>query len=137
MLAFIGSLLVPLFFLFLYRIVRKRRVHWVIPPVLLFLTATTFAVTPAGHWVMGKLAGLLSGMGLSPAGSAALTIVLLLVGTFLDLRDKRADGVAKTGLVLIPLLAVIASGPIADAVNGVTTGVSNVGHTTISTVTGG
>ncbi|EIF01241.1 hypothetical protein [Saccharomonospora glauca] len=137
MLATLGSLLAAVFFFVLYRTTKgRRRIPWPVPVILLFLTSTSLAVSPPVGWLMGKVADLLGSFGLSAAGTAALTIVVLLVALVLDLMDKKPDGVAKTALIVIPLLAVIASGPVGDAVRNVNDGVARMGTNVISTVTG-
>lgn len=137
MLATFGSLLAFVFFFVLYKIVKgRKKIHWIIPVILLFLATTSLAVSPPAIWAMGKIGDGVNGLGFSAAGSAALTIVILLVVLVLDLRDKKPDGGAKFALILIPLLAVIASGPVGDATRSVNGGVARMGDNVISTVTG-
>lgn len=137
MLATLGSLFAAAFFFVLYKTTKGRsKMPWIIPVILLFLATTSLAVSPPAIWGMGKFADLLGSFGLSAAGTAALTIVVLLVVLVLDLRDKKPDGAAKFALIMIPLLAIIASGPVGDAVRNVNDGVARMGGNVISTVTG-
>ena len=136
MLSTISWLIIPGFFYAIYRQVKKRdKIHWLIPPLLLFLTSATFAAGPAGRWVMDLVAKVLGGMGLAVGLVSSLAIILLVLGIVLDLRDKKADRFARTALVLVPLVAILAAGPIAEAVNGITNGVSDTGNAAVTRLT--
>lgn len=114
---------------------------WFLRPVLLLVFSASLANTIVGVWaarLAGGVLGWIGGLfGASAALMAGVVGLLLLVGTALDLKDKRPDGMARTGLIALPVLAMIASGPLASTGNGLFDQVAQAGATALSTMIGG
>jgi hypothetical protein len=128
-----------------WMLIRKRKAKWIpwfLAPIVLFLASTAFALSDFGRWVARVPFGWLTGIpaafgGPSAAVTATCVLALLLLATLLDLlADKKADKWAKTGIMLIPLLALIAVGPLSQSMNNVTTNVGRVGTQGIDALTG-
>lgn len=130
--------IVALFALFLWKITKgRKKMLWFIPPILLFLGVCSLVWAPLPFvggslatwigtllgWVLGWLAGLFSA---SSATAATVAILALAIAAVIDLLDKQPDKWAKTAIVTIPFLAVLATGPIASGVDSITRSVS--GH---------
>ena len=114
---------------------------WFLRPLMLLTCAAALANTIIGVWaarLFGAVFGLVGGwFGVSAALLAGVAGLLLLVGTALDLKDKKADGIAKTGLVLLPILAMVASGPLAAQGLGLFDQVAQAGATALGSMIGG
>lgn len=114
---------------------------WFLRPTLLLICAASLANTIIGIWVarlFGGVLGWAGGLfGASGALLAGVVGLLLLLGTALDLKDKRPDGIAKTGLVLLPILAMVATGPLAAQGLGLFDSIAQAGQTGLSTMIGG
>ncbi|MCI2424331.1 hypothetical protein MOQ72_43770 [Saccharopolyspora sp. K220] len=68
---------------------------------------------------------------------AAIVLGLLILGTVFDVGlDKKPDGIAKTTMVIGPVLAMIAIGPVADMVNGAADAAINGGANVVNSVSG-
>ncbi|MEV3927034.1 hypothetical protein [Actinomadura coerulea] len=114
---------------------------WFLRPAMLLICAASLANTVLGVWsakVTGGLLGWVGGwFGASAALLAGVVGLLLLVGTALDLKDKRPDGIAKTGLITLPILVMVASGPLAAQGAGLFDSIAQAGANGLSTMIGG
>ncbi|UJW36946.1 hypothetical protein L3Q67_45105 (plasmid) [Saccharothrix sp. AJ9571] len=121
----------------------KKWLPWFIAPLLLLLAACCLAASVLGDlfaWAIGGALSWIGGMlpgGITGALIATFVLVILFVGTILDLVDKTPNKFAVTGLILIPLFALIAVGPFASGMRGLTNQVSEVGTASFSSITGG
>ncbi len=114
---------------------------WFVRPAMLLICAASLANTIIGVWgakAINALLGWVGGwFGASGALMAGVAGLLLLLGTALDLKDKRPDGIAKTGLILLPILAMVAVGPLAVQGSGLFDSIAEAGRTGLSTMIGG
>lgn len=114
---------------------------WFVRPAMLLICSASLASTIVGVWAARLAGGVLGWIGGLLGASAALLAgvigLLLLVGTALDLKDKRPDGIAKTGLIALPVLAMIASGPLASIGTGLFGQIAGAGATALTTMIGG
>lgn len=114
---------------------------WFLRPVLLLICSASLASTIVGVWAARLAGGVLGWIGGLVGASAALLAgvvgLLLLVGTALDLKDRRPDGIAKSGLIALPVLAMIASGPLASIGTGLFDQIAGAGATALTTMIGG
>lgn len=114
---------------------------WFLRPAMLLICAASLANTVLGVWGAKAAGGLLGWIGgwfdVSAALLAGAVGLLLLVGTVLDLKDKRPDGIAKTGLVLLPILAMVAAGPLAVQGSGLFDSIAQASRSGLSTMIGG
>ena|SRR5690606_5640821 len=114
---------------------------WFLRPVLLLTFAASLANTIVGVWaarLAGGVLGLIGGwIGVSAALMAGVVGLLLLVDTALDLKNKRPDGMARTGLVALPVLVMVASGPLATTGAGLFDQVAQAGATALTAMIGG
>jgi hypothetical protein len=103
---------------------------WVIPFALLFVAMCLFAASWPGQLIGSWTAGAI--------GSTATTvlIVALVIGAGIDLWDGKPDAVAKTAVIVVPLLVFYAQGPIARTVGELVHGTQNAGRSTISKMGG-
>lgn len=138
------------FFLALRFVAKKigKKKLWFVPFMFLTLGVCALAYAPlpfgigsiaslvAGmaDWVLGWVGGLI---GVSSAVIAGLLLVLVLIFGLVDLiQDHKPNGMAKTMVFALPVLALIAAGPIASNVqNGIET-VGGWGPNVVSTIAG-
>ncbi|MCA1185731.1 hypothetical protein LCD36_04595 [Saccharopolyspora sp. 6T] len=109
----------------------KKKVPWWIVPTLAFVGGSCLAASAIGSW----MAGMISGIGASIIIGVA--IVILLIGTYFDLRDKEANAFAITSLILLPTLFIAGTGPLADLGNSLSGGAAESGAATIGQLIGG
>lgn len=114
---------------------------WFVPPALLLIGSASLANTGLGAWVAG-LVGTVIGwpaglVGVSGTLAVGVVALLLLIATALDLKDRNADGIAKTGLIMLPILAIAAAGPLFDAGAGLFDQVANAGQSGLTSLIGG
>lgn len=115
---------------------------WWLRPSLLFMFSASLAATWLGELLAGWLGGLfdwitdLFDVGAGGELIAGALLVLMVLGTVLDLKDKKPDGFAKTGLIMIPLLALIAAGPIASGTRDLTGKVSDGAENGVTSIIG-
>lgn len=89
---------------------------WWVPSALLLIANASMANTVVGVWSAKILGGLLGFVGgwfhVHAALIAGVAFLLLFIATVWDLViDHKPDGIAKVGLVLLPVLVLIAAGP--------------------------
>lgn len=134
------------FFLFLRWIAKKikSRYTWWLPFALLTLAVTAFAFAPVPFtnlsaakllaWIVGWLFGLLGAMIKAPSAViAAVLLACLVLAGLVDLfKDHKPDGWAKTMVYAAPVLALVASGPIASHVLELAQMLGGVGPTVIN-----
>lgn len=116
----------------------KPKWLWIIAVILAAFGGAAFFATAVGGWVTGVMAGFLGWVGgwfgatatLMAGAIALITVVVVILDV---LADRNASRGALLGLILLPMLFVIASGPVAaggttfyDAVNRAAT--SSVGR---------
>lgn len=133
--------------LFLAKVTKGRKyVYWLIPVGLLFIgvCALVWAPIPWTGQTVASLGGRLLAYPLGWLGDlvnagvgpmATVAIVVLLIAGFLDLLDRVPDNYVKTAIVVVPILAVIAVGPVANSVQHVTRVVSGRSTTVVSGIT--
>lgn len=106
---------------------KKWKKWWVVMPATA-LFACAFAATPLGGWVAGMLRWLLN---LLPVSGALVAAVLILLGipaaTYGFVHDKKADKWEMSVLIALPLLFIIASGPVAAHGGNLTDAISHFG----------
>lgn len=114
---------------------------WFVPPALLLIGSASLANTGLGAWVAGLIGAVIAWpaglIGVSAAAAIVVVGLLLLVATVFDLKDRNADGIAKTGLILLPILAIAASGPLAASGAGLFDQVANAGTNGLTSLIGG
>ena len=96
----------------------KKWRKWYIVAIVTGLFACSLASTGLGVWLAGMISSLLSGLaGLFGASGALLAAVLVLVlipaVIYGFWHDKKADKWEMGCLIALPLLFIIASGPVA------------------------
>lgn len=121
-------------FLFVvYLLIKKRKkIPWWAPPAVLFTAFCSFSLSDWGGTVAGWIGGFFAWIGswFNVPGTWAVTavLVLLVLAAVLDIAcDKKADKYALAAMVLVPMLALSAVGPIAYAINEVRDGVAVIG----------
>lgn len=127
--------LLSLLVLGLFLIMRKRKKlkkWWLIVPMVA-IGSCAFANTTWGAWVTSVLANLLSWPASWFAGATtpmvgAVVMILLLAIVIYDIgHDRKADKMALIGLALLPMIFVIASGPVANGGTKFTDAVAGFG----------
>lgn len=96
----------------------KKWKKWWLVAIVTALFACSFAGTQLGGWTAGLLRALLSlpagWIGATAALFAAIAVLILIPLVYYGFRhDKKADKWEMAGLILLPLLFIIASGPVA------------------------
>lgn len=133
----------------LYYVVRKylpRRLSHMpgvafVPFALLAIGTMTLADTIVGVWastyliepVLGFLGGF---VGISAALVAGVAFVLVTIAAVFDLIDLKPEGIAKTAVMVLPFLALVAVGPVADAGAGLFDAVSSTGAGALTNLVG-
>lgn len=132
----------------LYVVLRKRLAGkfnnklWFVAPALLLMATCSLANTGLGAWIahtiIGGLLGLLGGaFGISTSLLAGGIALIMLAGAVIDLWDKKPDGFAKTAIIALPLLVILAAGPVASTAGGLFDSIAGVGHNGIAALIGG
>lgn len=122
---------------------RKKLKKWYVVITLTALGAAAFAQTPLGAWVASRvLGGVLRvparWMGAPTAGLAATLMLLLIVIVVYDIiKDHKADKPAVLGVFVLPLLFLIAAGPVAGNGARLTQAVAAVATSGYSALVGG
>lgn len=111
-----------LFYLFKQRLPRAAsRMPYVQFLWYLALAAGTIilATTQVGDWVSGVVAGAAGWIGglVGVDGAILVTAVFVLLAgaAVFDLVDGKVEGIAKTGIIVLPFLALVSAGPVAGA----------------------
>lgn len=142
-----------LFFLALRKLAQKfvsgkaGRWTWFLPFLCLVLavTALAYAPLPFGWGSIGELLAAVVGtafgwigtwIGTSSAVIAGALLVLVIVFGLVDLlKDKKPDGFAKLMVFAVPVLVLIASGPVVGGVSGVVDNLSTFGPDMVAHLT--
>jgi hypothetical protein len=111
----------------------KKWKKWWIVATVTTLFACSFAGTQLGSWVAGMLQRLLSALtfwtGVPSALYAGLAVLILIPLVYYGFRhDKKANKAEMAGLILLPLLFIIASGPVASHGGTLTDAITNFGN---------
>lgn len=109
----------------------NKYIHWVLVPGLALIGGSCFAATGPGAWIAQKL-----GSAVGPLLIGAISLILMFV-IYLDLRDKKADKTARFGLMILPILFIAGTGPLADLGQTATSGVAEFGAASIGRLIGG
>ncbi|GAA4672442.1 hypothetical protein [Amycolatopsis dongchuanensis] len=104
----------------------KKWKKWWVVGIVTALFASSLASTELGGWLAGLLRSLLNLLPVSGALVAAVLVLLLVPAVVYGfVHDRKADKWEMTALILLPLLFIIASGPVAahggdltDAITG-------------------
>jgi hypothetical protein len=131
-------------FLVAWKVTKKKgKLPWFVAPAVLFLGINALMMAPL-PWIGGSIAEGVGAVFEVPIGwiasamhttgpiLATAAIVVLLILAISDLHDKKADKVAKSAMWLLPCLAVIAVGPIAEGVQTVNHSVGTAATAAIS-----
>lgn len=115
---------------------------WFLRPALLLIGSASAANTGVGVWIADHLvAGVLgwaAGMvGIAGALVAGVIVLILAIATALDLKDRSADGIAKMGLIALPILVLAAAGPLAANGAGLFDSIAGLGTSGLSAIVGG
>ncbi|OLZ51678.1 hypothetical protein BS329_15550 [Amycolatopsis coloradensis] len=126
-------LLPTAFFFFLWKKISKSKQKWIpwfVSPIALLVASSCLAASIVGaifEWAVGGLLGWVLPGGLTVTLVASAALLFLVVGTFFDLIDKVPDKFARFALIAMPLVALIAAGPIAAGIKNGTDQVREVG----------
>ncbi len=131
----------------LLAILRKRspkmlsKGMWLINGLIAFMTGAALANIVLGEWVAGLFSGLFGWVGGWFGASAGITagVVVLLVAAMvvLDLIDRTADNPAIIGLVLLPVLFLITTGPVDAAGEQLYRAAESIGMSSLGRLVGG
>ena len=110
---------------------------WWVVGIVTALFACSFAATNLGGWaasLLGKLFALLANLiGTSGALLAAVAVLIFIPAVIYGfVKDKKADKWEMTGLIALPLLFIIASGPVAANGGTLTDALTNFGSEGLS-----
>jgi hypothetical protein len=97
----------------------KKWKKWWIVAIVTALFACSFAGTSLGGWLAGVMRSVLGvpagWIGTTAALLATIAVLILIPTVYYGFRhDKKADKWEMAGLILLPLLFIIASGPVAS-----------------------
>lgn len=110
---------------------KSKHAPWWVVVAFALLGGACLASTPVGGWVAGRLSAWFA-----PVLIGAVALILV-VGIYFDLRDKKADKFARVGLWILPILLLAATGPLASVGQGITGGISDAGTASIGKLIGG
>lgn len=115
---------------------------WVVNAALAAIAGAALVETGIGSWLMGvlsSLAGWVGGIvGASATMVAGVAMLILTVMVVLDIAfDRRADKVAILGLILLPMLFLIAGGPVAEGGSQLVASVRDLGTGLLGPLIGG
>lgn len=120
----------------------KKWQRWYVIGFFTALAGCSFAATALGGWaasLLGQLLGLpASLMNISAALLAAVAVLICLpLVIYGFVHDKKADKQEMAGLILLPLLVTIASGPVASTGGTFADAVTGFGTRGLSYLVGG
>lgn len=131
----------------LLAILRKRspkalaKVMWIINGLLAVMTGAALADIVLGAWISGLLSALFGWVGGwfgASAGIVAGVVVLLVAAiVILDLMDRVADQPAIAGLIMLPVLFLITSGPVDAAGESLYSAAEQIGASSLGRLVGG
>lgn len=142
--------LAGLFFLALRKLAKKlkNKKLWFLPYTFLVLAVAALAYAPL-PWGWGSLGGILAALvgwvlgwiggllGVSAAMIAGLLLVLAIVFGLVDLiKDQKPDAWAKTMVYAVPVLTLVAAGPLAANVLEFIQTLGGLGPTVVSEIAG-
>lgn len=114
-----------------------------VPFALLAIGVTTLANTIIVTWpvanVVAPIFGWVGGwFGVSGATVAGVVFVLLAIAALLDiLNDFDPEGIAMTAVIVLPVLALVAVGPLAAAGSGLFDSISEAGSQALTNLVSG
>lgn len=120
----------------------KPKILWIIKPMLAAMGAASFANTGFGGtvagWMLGALGWVGSWFGISGPVVAGILVVALALVVVLDiLFDRVANGPAIGSLFVLPLLFLVAAGPIAASGQTISDNVARAGTSSVGRLVGG
>jgi hypothetical protein len=115
---------------------------WAVNAALAAIAGAALVETGLGSWLMGlltSLAGWVAGLvGTSAALVAGVAMLLLTVMVVLDIAaDRKADKVAILSLLVLPMLFVVAGGPVADGGSQLVASIHDLGTGLLGPLVGG
>lgn len=122
---------------------RNKLQKWWLVAGLCFIGSAAFANTSIGGWIATNVLGWVLSIpaGWFNVGAAVLATILLLILAVIicyDIgHDKKTDKAALGGLFALPLMAIIAVGPLAGGATTLFDAVANFGSTGVSTLVSG
>lgn len=122
---------------------RDKMKRWWIVAGLCLIGAGAFANTELGGWVATHVLGWVISIpaGWFNVGAAVLaTIILLILAVVIGYdiaKDHKTDKAALGGLVAVPLVALIAVGPLAGGATTLFDAIANFGSNGVSTLVSG
>jgi hypothetical protein len=129
-----GGVLLAVVAIGLFLVFRKSsKTPWWLKAALAVIGGSALAETWLGNQIADLLlgaAGWVGGMfGWSPTQSVGVLILLWSAAVVLDIAaDRRADSIAMMGLILLPILFTVGSGPIAEGGSQLTAAVQQLGQ---------
>lgn len=125
---------------------KVKKVLWWVPYALLVLGVCALMLAPipftdvsiaqglayVASWLFGLLG---SAIGAPAAAIGGVALFILIVAALVDLiKDQKPDGIAKTAVFLLPVLALVAAGPIAANILDFTHSIGQVGPDVVNTL---
>lgn len=107
-----------------------------IRPTLAFVTGCALTGFFLGDWTRGLTSLLFDWLG-DPVKVAGLGLVIAVILSICDLADGEENKVVLVSMLMIPTLALMATGPVASQVNHLRTGTNGVSTSVVGKVTGG
>jgi hypothetical protein len=129
-----------LFIVALWFILKKKTKalkKWYVVSILFAIFSVSLAQTIVGGWLVAGLRWLI-GLTRLPIGALAGALVLLaLIVLVADIwKDKKADKLAQVAILLLPILFVVAAGPIAPTGRNLTDSFANISANGLAFLTG-
>jgi len=129
-----------LFIVALWFILKKKTKalkKWYVKSILFAIFSVSLAQTIVGGWLVAGLRWLI-GLTTLPIGALGGALVLLaLIVLIADIwKDKKADKLAQAAILLLPILFVVAAGPIAPTGKGLTDSFANISANGLAFLTG-
>lgn len=120
----------------------KPKFLWFVKPILAGFGAAAFSQTDWGQtiagWILGALGWVGDWFGISGAVVAGILTAALVLIVVLDIvADRVANAPAIGALLVLPLLFLIAAGPIADGGREISGNVANAGQSSVGRLVGG
>lgn len=115
----------------------KALKKWYVKSILFAIFSVSLAQTIVGGWLVAGLRRLIK-LTTLPVGALAGALVLLaLIVLIADIwKDKKADKLAQASILLLPILFVVAAGPIAPTGRNLTASFANISANGLAFLTG-
>lgn len=109
----------------------SKNAPWWLVPTLAVMGGASLSATFIGKWAAERINNFIGPL------LVGAVVLILIASIVFDLRDRKADKTARIGLIVLPILFMAGSGPLAELGNSVSGGISQAAAASIGALLGG